>query len=272
MHPQQIKEQLKLLIEEASTIDPSLAIRLNQINNWIKDVKPGTLMSKRFVLLFLQQFIRDTEIRLDIKRLTSEAERQDVYELMTPPERYWYGELFPRWLSKNDPKFHIWRKKLMSGEFNQEDEKLINLIADVIKLNGGQALQRYIIDLSMASDIIVSSIQEHIDGDWLETWGDDDDEPGYIEKLTTFLESDDVVAVKVRERLQNKSHDEIIGGLEYCLSQLTEKDRIFAAKDFLVGDVLVSGSSRGSGNNSIDEVKLLELAEDLMEKLTEILG
>jgi hypothetical protein len=160
LHPQQIKEQLKLLIEEASTIDPSLAIRLNQINNWIKDVRPGTLMSKRFVLLFLQQFIRDTEIRLDIKRLTSEAERQDVYELMTPSERYWYGELFPRWLSKNDPKFHIWRKKLMSGEFNQEDEKLINLIADVIKLNGGQALQRYIIDLSMASDIIVSSIQE----------------------------------------------------------------------------------------------------------------
>ncbi|MFN9617371.1 MAG: hypothetical protein ACK55Q_19970 [Dolichospermum sp.] len=160
MHPQQIREKLKSLIEEASSIDPSLAIKLNQINNWIKDVKPGTLMSKRFVLLFLQQFIRDTEIRLDIKRLTSEAERQDFYESMTPPERYWYGELFPRWLSKNDPKFHIWRKKLMSGEFNQEDEKLINLIADVIKRNGGQVLQRYIIDLSMASDIIVSSVQE----------------------------------------------------------------------------------------------------------------
>jgi hypothetical protein len=160
LHPQQIREKLKSLIEEASTIDPSLAIKLNQINNWIKDVKPGTLMSKRFVLLFLQQFIRDTEIRLDIKRLTSEAERQDFYESMTPPERYWYGELFPRWLSKNDPKFYIWRKKLMSGEFNQEDEKLINLIADVIKRNVGQVLQRYIIDLSMASDIIVSSIQE----------------------------------------------------------------------------------------------------------------
>ncbi|MTJ48453.1 hypothetical protein [Dolichospermum sp. UHCC 0259] len=113
---------------------------------------------------------------------------------------------------------------------------------------------------------------EDIDGDWLETWGDDDDEPGYIEKLTTFLESDDVVAVKVRERLQDKSLDEIIGGLEYCLSQLTEKDRIFAAKDFLVGDVMVSGSCRASGNNSVDEVELLELAEDLMDKLTEILG
>ena len=113
---------------------------------------------------------------------------------------------------------------------------------------------------------------EDINGDWLETWGDDDDEPGYIEKLTTFLESDDVVAVEVRKRLQDKSIDEIIGGLEYCLSQLTEKDRIFAAKDFLVGDVVISGSSRASGNSDIDEVELLELAEDLMEKLREILG
>ena len=113
---------------------------------------------------------------------------------------------------------------------------------------------------------------ENIDIDWLETWGDDDDEPGYIEKLTTFLESDDVVAVEVRKRLQNKSLDEIIGGLEYCLSQLKEEDRIFAAKDFLVGDVMVSGSCRSSSNIDIDEVKLLELAEDLMEKLREILG
>ncbi|OBQ01555.1 hypothetical protein [Anabaena sp. AL09] len=114
---------------------------------------------------------------------------------------------------------------------------------------------------------------EDIDGDWLETWGDDDDEPGYIEKLTTFLESDDVVAVEVRERLQDKSLDEIIGGLEYCLSQLKEEDRIFAAKDFLFGDVVVSESCRASGNSSyIDEVELLALAEDLMERLKEILG
>lgn len=113
---------------------------------------------------------------------------------------------------------------------------------------------------------------EDIDSDWLETWGDDDNEPGYIEKLTTFLESDDVVAVEVRKRLQDKSMDEIIGRLEYCLSQLTEKDRIFAAKDFLFGDVMVSGSCRASGSSDINEVELLELAEDLMEKLREILG
>lgn len=80
---------------------------------------------------------------------------------------------------------------------------------------------------------------EDIDGDWLETWGDDDNEPGYIEKMTTFLESDDVVAVEVRKHLQNKSHDEIIGGLEYCLSQLTKKDRIFAAVDIDDDKILV---------------------------------
>ena len=55
--PQEIKEKLKSLIEEASTIDPRLAIRLNQINRWIKDVKPGSLTAKKFVLFFLQQGI-----------------------------------------------------------------------------------------------------------------------------------------------------------------------------------------------------------------------
>lgn len=147
---------------------------------------------------------------------------------------------------------------------------------------GQQRLEQFLQHLESArqleDDIIKYGLEaadlyfEDIDGDWLETWGDDDDEPGYIEKLTTFLESDDVVAVKVRERLQDKSHDEIIGGLEYCLSQLTQKDRIFAAKDFLVGDVVVNGSCRAAGNSDFDEVELLELAEDLMEKLTDILG
>jgi hypothetical protein len=113
---------------------------------------------------------------------------------------------------------------------------------------------------------------DDVDGDWLETWGDDEDEPGYIEKLTAFLESDDMVAVKVRKQLQDKSIDEIIAGLEDCLSQLTENDRIFAAKDLLVGGVAVAGSNRGSSDEGIDEIEMLDLAEDLLKKLTEILG
>jgi hypothetical protein len=53
---------------------------------------------------------------------------------------------------------------------------------------------------------------------------------------------------------------------------ITENDRIFTAKDFLVGDVVVAGSDRSCSNIDIDEVELLDLAEDLMEKLMETLG
>jgi len=112
---------------------------------------------------------------------------------------------------------------------------------------------------------------DNLDSDWLETWEDDNDEPSYIEKMITFLESDDSVAVKVREKLQNKSISEIIQGLEYCLSQLTENKRIFAAKDLLFDSIKVELSNRGSSDLVINEVELLDLAEDLLERLTEIL-
>jgi hypothetical protein len=56
------------------------------------------------------------------------------------------------------------------------------------------------------------------------------------------------------------------------LSQLTENKRIFAAKDLLVNGVVVAGSNRSSSDDMIDETELLDLAEDLLEKLTEILG
>jgi hypothetical protein len=113
---------------------------------------------------------------------------------------------------------------------------------------------------------------DDVDSDWLETWEDDNDEPSYIEKMITFLESDDSVAVKVREKLQNKSISEIIQGLEYCLSQLTENERIFVTKDLLLNGVQFAGNNRGSRDRVIDEVELLDLAEDLLERLTEILG
>ncbi|BAZ83902.1 hypothetical protein [Dolichospermum compactum] len=161
MQSLKIKEKLNSLIEEASTVDPNLAIRLNQINLWIKDFKPGTLISKKFVMLFLQQFIRDAEIHLDIKSLASEEEQQAFYQAMTPPEKYWYSELFPKWLSNYDKNFYTWRKKLMAGDFSQEDGKLIDSIANSIRLHGGKTLQRYIVDFSMATDIIVSSTHEN---------------------------------------------------------------------------------------------------------------
>ena len=153
----EIKDKLKSLIIEASVLDPSLARRLDEINRWVKDVRPGSLTSKKFVVAFLIQIIRDSQLWLDIKALASEEEKQSYYEEMTPTEKYWYGQLFPKWLSDNDPKFYIWRRKLMAGEFRREDAQLIESITNMIKRRQGSVVQRYIADLSMATDIIVSS-------------------------------------------------------------------------------------------------------------------
>jgi hypothetical protein len=160
LQAQEIKNKLKLLIEAASVIDPDLAKRLTEINRWVKDVKTGSLTAKRFVILFLQQIITDAEIWLDIKKLVAATGDWQFDEEMTPTEKYWYSQLFPKWLSENDPKFYIWRQKLMSGDFHQEDTKLIDSLASLIKQRGGTVVQRYVADLSMATDIIVSSRQE----------------------------------------------------------------------------------------------------------------
>ncbi|BAY09751.1 hypothetical protein [Calothrix sp. NIES-2098] len=161
MQAKDIKKQLKLLIEEASAIDPSLAKRLEEINRWVKDVKPGSLTAKKFVLFFLQQIIKDALIWLDIQALTSPEEQQQYYEHMTPTEYYWYRYLFPKWLNQSDPKFSIWKQRLMAGEFTQTDTHVLQAIASDIVHREGTFWQCYIADFSMATDIIVSSRQNN---------------------------------------------------------------------------------------------------------------
>lgn len=160
MQGKEIKDKLKSLINEASSIDPSLARRLEEINRWVKDVKPGSLTAKRFVIAFLLQMIRDSEALLLVKSLPSEEEQQLAFGELKPILRYWYSYLFPKWLNENDPKFYIWRQKLMAGDFSQKDASLIEAIANLIKRRQGTIVQRYVADLSMATDIIISSSQE----------------------------------------------------------------------------------------------------------------
>ncbi|MBD2667424.1 hypothetical protein B6N60_00345 [Richelia sinica FACHB-800] len=159
MNPQEIKEQLKLLIEATSTIDPRLAIRLNQIHNWIKDLKPGKLISKRFVILFLLEILTDADAWIKFQSLPSDIEKQSALDTLSPTLKYWYGDLFPRWLNQEDKKFYMWRRELMAGNFNQEDAPLIDSISKMIKQDDGTVVKRYIADLSMATDIIVSGSQ-----------------------------------------------------------------------------------------------------------------
>ncbi|MBF1988625.1 hypothetical protein [Fischerella thermalis] len=162
MQAQDIKQTLKSLIKEASTIDPSLAKRLEQIDSWVKDVKSGSLNgnTKRFLRLFLEQIIKDSQIWLDIQALSSQEEQEVYYTKMTATEKYWFRELFAKWLKENDPKFIIWRQKLMAGDFRQEDGDLLNSVVNSIEVRGGTVIKRYIADLSMATDIIVSSRQD----------------------------------------------------------------------------------------------------------------
>ncbi|BAY14335.1 hypothetical protein NIES2109_43250 [Nostoc sp. HK-01] len=157
MQAKEIKEQLQSLIEQSSSIDPNLAKKLDEINRWVKDIKLGSLTAKPFVLAFLLEVITDSTIWLLIKSLPSAAEQQAKLAQMTPNERYWYGYLFPKWINATDSKFYIWKQKLMSGEFNQVDDDIIKSIAQDIVSREGSFWQRYIADLSMATDLIVSS-------------------------------------------------------------------------------------------------------------------
>lgn len=159
MQGKEIQHKLKSLIEEASSIDPYLARKLDEINRWVKDVKPGSLTAKKFVTAFLLEVIRDSTVWLKLKSLPSQEEQQLQFEQMTPSERYWYSYLFPKWLNETDPKFFIWKQKLMAGEFNQADDRVIKSIATEIVQREGTFWHCYIVDLSMATDLIVSSSQ-----------------------------------------------------------------------------------------------------------------
>ncbi|MCF2145942.1 XRE family transcriptional regulator [Desmonostoc muscorum LEGE 12446] len=87
--------------------------------------------------------------------------------------------------------------------------------------------------------------------------------------VVKFLESNDPTAVKVRERLGTRTIQEIAVELEKCLSFSEEEDRIFAVKNVLAANVLCGESNRGT-SDEIDEIELLDLAEELLEKLADI--
>lgn len=139
---------------------------------------------------------------------------------------------------------------------------------------------------------------EDVEGDWLERWGEDEealvretpDSPAVsacqpvvgalaVEAVRAFLESDDSVAVKVRERLTDISLSEMAAQLEKCLSIPEENDqRLFAVKTILADSIITIAqnaapqaiaTNRDSSDEN-DEISLLNLAEDLLEKLEEI--
>ncbi|NEO54616.1 MAG: hypothetical protein F6K54_16930 [Okeania sp. SIO3B5] len=156
MQAREIEPKLKQLSRLAWSTEPALAQRLDEVTRWIKDIRPGLLMQKGVLVGFLLELIKDGEFWLKLQSLTNE-ERQLFLSHLPSPVRYWYENLFPKWFNENDRKFYIWKQKLRSGEFNQEDADILKSVARQIKSRDGCVVHRYIADLSMATDVIVSS-------------------------------------------------------------------------------------------------------------------
>ncbi|RUS99219.1 hypothetical protein DSM106972_079210 [Dulcicalothrix desertica PCC 7102] len=98
---------------------------------------------------------------------------------------------------------------------------------------------------------------EDVDRDWLSKWGDDDTPS---ELITSFLLSNDLVALNLRDMLHDKSIPEISDYLDNCMNISTEENRIFAVKDLLISSI-----------NNKSGIDLLNLAQQLVDKLEHII-
>ncbi|MCL1475160.1 hypothetical protein [Argonema antarcticum] len=82
-----------------------------------------------------------------------------------------------------------------------------------------------------------------------------------------FLESDDLVAVRVREKLKNRAISEIVAQLNAAYPELSPN----VVVDILVGNV-ATGETKRDSDDIADTIELLELAIKLAKKLAEIWG
>ncbi|MDZ7963989.1 MAG: hypothetical protein RM368_03290 [Nostoc sp. DedSLP03] len=104
---------------------------------------------------------------------------------------------------------------------------------------------------------------EDVEGDWLETWGHDEILGSFqLDTIKEFLVSNDNVAVRVREHLRERSLFDFAVNLDEAWRISQTNDRLSAVIHLLAGE----------GNSvDTDDIRLLDLANTLVGKLTEIL-
>lgn len=160
----EIKPRLRKLRQDALRIEPRLVKRINEIGNALLEHKNELLDQKQFLMEFLNEFYYDVEAYLhDVKphlNLTDE-EIQDFFErsAISLTERYWYRVILPHWFSKEDSKLWIWMEKLLGGEQQASDQAFILSLDQALNARpDGCASHRYILDLSMATDLLASYV------------------------------------------------------------------------------------------------------------------
>ncbi|TAF04722.1 MAG: hypothetical protein EAZ77_15205 [Nostocales cyanobacterium] len=97
---------------------------------------------------------------------------------------------------------------------------------------------------------------EDADGDWLETWGNDEIlGNSLLNSLKEFLVSNDDVAVKIRQNLKDRPLFDLAINLEECLRISREDEKTSAVRDILVRHLHVC------------DLDLFALANSLLKKL-----
>lgn len=97
---------------------------------------------------------------------------------------------------------------------------------------------------------------EDADGDWLETWGDDEIlGNSLLDSIKEFLISNDDIAVKIRYRLGDQPLFNLAVDLEECLRISREDEKKSAVKDILTRHLHAY------------DLELSDLANSLLDKL-----
>ena len=139
LNPDEIKRNLDDLIQDAKPVFPNLASRLDEMKRWIINKKLGLLTRKVHVLYLLTELVENATFWLKVQSLDKD-DRELMFSELSPPERYWYEYLFPAWFNEKDPKLHVWKQNLMSGNFQGSDSSHIEHICSCIKDDGGFTL------------------------------------------------------------------------------------------------------------------------------------
>ena len=157
--PKQVGPALQVFIGEAERLEPALALRLKEIDKWIKDKPPGLLTRKKVLLNFLSEILVDADFWLGYCQMSAD-EQEMVQRSLSASQQLWYFSLFPRWLHEPDPKLPKWKQEILKDSCKRDDEGQVVKLASFVEHCGGQAYRNMILDFSMATDLVVSGPED----------------------------------------------------------------------------------------------------------------